>query len=106
MSSAVSMLLHMCKHNTSGHKETKTHLFRFAFVVSFRRAAPSKGLRSSNEQSKFSDTLQKIQTHHTGGLKGNLPHASTVIVKFLVGNRVRGEREALERETKIHLRHS
>ena len=84
----------------------KTHLFRFGFVSSSRRAAPSKGLRSSNAQRKSSDTLQEDQTCNTGELKGNLPHASTVVVIFLVDNRVRDEYEASMRETTIHLRHS
>lgn len=34
-----------------------TYLFRFAFVISFRKAGPSKGLSSSNAHNSSSDTL-------------------------------------------------
>ena len=39
---------------TMGHY---THLFRLAFVISFRRAGPSNGFSNSNAQSNSSDTL-------------------------------------------------
>jgi hypothetical protein len=62
---AVSILLNICKYNVHGNeKKENIHLFRFAFVISFRRAAPSKGLRSSNAQSKSSDTLCKTHQSH------------------------------------------
>ena len=67
------------------------HLFRFAFVISFRRAAPSKGLRSSNAQSKSSDTLRGNPSDSSRrGLRGYLPHASTVIIEFLTDGQGQG----------------
>jgi hypothetical protein len=88
---AVSILLNVYKRNIHGNKEEgNTHLFRFAFVISFRRAAPSKGLRSSNAQSKSSDTLNGDPSDPSRrGFQGDLPHAGTVIIKFLADNRVR-----------------
>lgn len=38
-------------------RESYTELFRLALVISFRRAAPSKGLRSSKAHSRSSETL-------------------------------------------------
>lgn len=45
---------------TKHKKNGKAHLFLFAFVISFRRAGPSRGFRSSNAQSNSSETLSRM----------------------------------------------
>ena len=43
-------------------KYNSIYLFLFAFVISFRNAGPSKGLRSSKAHSNSSETLYKGST--------------------------------------------
>ena len=76
-----------CVNINGNEDQAATHLFRLAFVISFRRAAPSRGLRSSNAHSKSSDTLQEDMSDPAyGGVEGDSPHASTIIVKFCSEN--------------------
>ena len=64
---AVSILSDTSKYNVHKYEKQNTHLFRFAFVISFRRAAPSNGLRSSNAQSRSSDTLSQYPSDQSHG---------------------------------------
>jgi hypothetical protein len=62
------------------------HLFRFAFVISLRNAAPSKGLSSSKAQSRSSETLGKVQQldesviANLGGLTSCTPHNYQILL--------------------------
>ena len=52
--SGYSKYMHPCQRTILGFS-LYTHLFRFALAISFRRAAPSNGFKSSKAHSKSSD---------------------------------------------------